>query len=445
MSQGTTLAKTIPGMPVRTLRIDVTEGPDAGVSHTSQGDRVSLGTAASNEVVLTDPTVSRFHAELVRAPGGVRLVDHGSTNGTFVGVARVERAVVPAGTSLRVGATVLRVSDGEDVLVPLHGDELGGLRGRSKSTRRLMATIEGVARSNAAVLAIGESGTGKELVAQSIHELSSRTDAPLVTVDCGALSPNLVSSELFGHERGAFTGADRQHVGAFERARGGTLFLDEIGEIPLEMQPTLLGVLERKTFRRIGGKTDLPMDARIVSATNRDLRDEVNAGRFRLDLYYRVAVVTLHIAPLRERPEDVPVLVEHFLRQCGHAGPVSEIFDAEALASLTRHPWPGNARELRNFVEATLAMGELPPFDGGSGRGNAASGGTGGGGDLIAGLLGLSYKEARTRLLWEFEERYLKERLEQAGGNVSQAARQTGLDRTHLITLLQRHELRRGR
>jgi DNA-binding NtrC family response regulator len=260
-----------------------------------------------------------------------------------------------------------------------------------------------------------------------------------VTVDCGALSPHLVSSELFGHERGAFTGADRQHIGAFERARGGTIFLDEIGEIPLELQPTLLGVLERKSFRRIGGKTDIPMDARIVSATNRDLRDEVNAGRFRLDLYYRVAVVTLHIPPLRERPEDIPVLVEHFMRQCGHAGALGEVFDDEALRALVSHRWPGNARELRNLVEATLAMGVLPPLESGASAPGAA------GQDLIASLLGLSYKEARARLLNEFEARYLKERLEQADGNVSQAARQTGLDRTHLITLLQRHQLRRGR
>ena len=178
--------------------------------------------------------------------------------------------------------------------------------------RRLMAQVDRVAKANVPVLLVGESGTGKELVARALHEQSPRADKPLVVVDCGALAPGVVASELFGHERGSFTGAERTHVGAFERADGGTLFLDEIGELPPELQPQLLGALERRRFRRVGGKVDISVDVRVVSATNRDLRAEVNAGTFRLDLYYRVGVVEVRIPPLRERPDDLSLLVDHF-------------------------------------------------------------------------------------------------------------------------------------
>jgi DNA-binding NtrC family response regulator len=298
-----------------------------------------------------------------------------------------------------------------------------------------MARIRALAKTSTAVLITGESGTGKELIAQALHELGPTRVGPLVAVDCAALSPNLVASELFGHERGAFTGADRPHAGAFERARGGTLFLDEIGEVPLGLQSCLLGVLERRSFRRVGGKADLPLDARIIAATNRDLREGAHSGRFRLDLYHRLAVVVLFAPPLRERLDDIPILVEHFLRKSGHAGP-SALFDEKTLRSLSERRWPGNVRELRNWVEATLALGEPPPLEEDAPPPKPSA-------DAISAVLHLPYKQARARLLWEFEERYLQEQLERSSGNVSRAARQSGMDRTYLISLLQRHQLDR--
>jgi DNA-binding NtrC family response regulator len=241
------------------------------------------------------------------------------------------------------------------------------------------------------------------------------------------LPPTLLASELFGHERGAFTGADRVHVGAFEAAGGGTLFLDEIGELQPAVQSTLLGVLERRTVRRLGSRHDLPVDVRVVAATHRDLRAEVNRGGFRLDLFYRLAVVTLAVPALRERPDDVPLLVEHFLRDAGWDQPVSSLISPPAMDALARLHFAGNVRELRNLVEAAVAMGEPPQMDGPVvERGGAAP----------AGELALPYKEARARLLDDFEGRYLDALLARAGGNVSQAARLAQMTRSHLSELL---------
>ena len=422
-------------LPVGTLRVEVLEGPDAGRAVDAGSEALAVGTADGNDLVLADPTVSRFHLELRRRDDGVLVRDCGSTNGTRIGTLRVERAVVPPGTVIKLGATSLRVGEGERGEVPLHGgDALAGLRGRSPAMRRLMAQVTRAARTDAAVHVVGESGTGKELIARALHELGPRAGRPFVTVDCGALAPTLVASELFGHEKGAFTGAERQRAGAFEAAHGGTIFLDEIGELPPALAPTLLGVLERRRFRRLGGQKDLSVDVRLVTATHRDLRSEVNAGTFRLDLYYRLAVVTIAVPALRERPEDVPVLVEHFLRELGHDGPVEDLISSATMQSLSRHYWPGNARELRNLVEATVAMGEAPALDAPAPPVQ---------GDPFAPLLGRIYKDARAELLASFERRYLAALLERCGGNVSRAAREARMDRSYLIELLERHGLNR--
>ena len=430
-------ARTIPygsaGLPIRTLAIEIVEGPAAGLARMAESDTLTLGTADGNDVVIADPTVSRYHLELIRRPDGIQVIDAGSLNGTFAGTVRVERAVVPPGTTLRLGKTALRVGDGQNVTVELHRSEaLAGLRGRTPVMRRLLHSIERAAQSDAAVLLVGESGTGKEVIARALHDVGPRKRGPFVTVDCGALAPTLVASELFGHERGAFTGADRQHAGAFERASGGTLFLDEIGELPPALQATLLGVLERRRFRRLGGKTEIVVDVRVVSATHRDLRAEVNANTFRLDLYYRLAVVVMKVPPLRERAEDVPLLVEHFLRECGHDGPIEALISPAAMKQLMGHHWPGNVRELRNLIEATVAMGETPQLDGVSA----------GGGATPDALVALPYKEARAQVLADFEGRYLRALLERSRGNVSQAAREARMDRSHLIDLLTRHGLK---
>jgi len=433
MPQSTQPSRDTPGLPIRSLTVEVTEGPDAGASASSESEALTVGTAETNDLVLTDPTVSRFHLELRRGDDGILVVDHGSTNGTVFEGARLERATLRPDAVLALGHSRVRIGDGERITLELHeGEELAGLHGRTAVMRRLMARIGKAAKAQTPVLLVGESGTGKELVARALHDRSARADAPFVTVDCGSLSPSLVASELFGHEKGAFTGAVRRHVGACERADGGTIFLDEIGELGADLQPALLGALERGRFRRVGGRDEVDVDVRVLAATHRDLRSEVNEGTFRLDLYYRLAVIVLSVPPLRERVEDVPLLVEHFLREAGHDGAVEAIFSPDAMAELCRHRWPGNVRELRNVVEATLAMGETPPlFDAPVEAAELTP----------EALLSLPYKDARRALLDDFERRYVARRLEEADGNVSAAARAARMDRTYLIKLIARHDL----
>lgn len=422
---------------VRTLRLEVVSGPDHGKRCDSDSDVVSVGTAESNQLTLKDPTVSRFHLELRREEDGILLVDHGSTNGTRIGPVLVRSASVglAPGSVISLGASSVRVDDGDVVDAGSDLERFGELRAESAPMKRLFSLATKVASSEVAVLLFGESGTGKELLARALHEASPRAEGPFVTVDCGAVTPTLFSSELFGHERGAFTGADRQHVGAFERASGGTLFLDEIGELPAELQPALLGALERRKVRRVGGQKDVDIDVRLVSATHRDLRNDVNNGSFRLDLFYRIAVVLLRVPPLRERPGDIRGLVEHFLREEGSSARVEDVFDADALTRLATHPFPGNVRELKNLVLGTLAMGEAPSV-----AEVAPTSGTEK--DPFAPLLDLAYREAKRRANDEFERRYVAHWLERTQGNVRQAARDAMMDRSYLMELIRRHRLR---
>jgi DNA-binding NtrC family response regulator len=428
-----TLPLKMAGLPVRALRAEVVAGPDAGRAHVAGGESLSIGSAEGNDLRLEDPTVSRYHVELRRRAEGILVIDHGSTNGTVAGAIRIERAVVAPGSEIVLGGSTIRIGEGEPVDVEIHREEtLGRVRGHSMVMRALMARVERAARAATPVLLVGETGTGKELVAQALHDRGPRPDGPFVTVDCGSLPETLVASELFGHERGAFTGAERQRPGAFERANGGTLFLDEIGELAPALQPALLGVLERRRLRRVGGTHEIDVDVRIVSATNRDLRAAVNAGTFRLDLYHRVAVVVLQLPPLRERPEDLELLIDHFLAECGHERPAADVFGAESMTALRGYHWPGNVRELRNLVEATVAMGETPLLaEPGPGEAPAT--------DPIGALLDRPYGEARAALLHAFEARYLGALVERCGGNVSLAARTARMNRSHLIDLLKRH------
>jgi len=429
---GETVRRDATHLPVRGVAVDVLEGPDAGARVT--GDDVTIGTADGSTLRLTDPAVSRFHVELRAATGGIAVIDHGSTNGTFTNGVRIERAVIAPGTSLRIGDTTLRVGDSAPVQVEIHGaDSLAGMVGRSPLMRRLMAQVAKAAQSDVSVLVTGESGTGKELVARALHDLGPRRGRPFVTVDCGSLPPTLIASELFGHERGAFTGADRQHTGAFEAAHGGSVFLDEIGELQPAVQATLLGVLERRRMRRLGSRNEIAVDVRVVAATHRDLRAEVNRGSFRLDLFYRLAVVTVAIPPLRERPDDIPLLVEHFLRDAGWDRPVAALISPQAMDALARLHFAGNIRELRNLVEAAVAMGEAPStidaaptpplvVDDASFQVD----------------LSLPFKDARAVLNDSFETRYLDALLARANGNISAAARLARMTRSHLSELLAR-------
>ncbi len=418
---------------VTTLRVEVVDGPDRG-KHATSTDTLAVGTAKDNDLAVGDFTVSRFHLEVSVQPGGVLVTDLGSTNGTYVGNVRIERAFVPPGTLVKLGGTTIRFDDAErrTVKVDDTAHSLEGMIARSPQMLKMFADVERVAATPTSVLVVGESGTGKERVAEALHAKSPRAKDPFVTIDCGALASTLLSSELFGHERGAFTGADRTYIGAFERAENGTVFLDEIGELPAADQVALLGVLERRRFRRVGGTQEIELGARVIAATNRDLRTEVNQGRFRPDLYHRLAVVVLRLPPLRERREDIGVLVEHFARELGVDGPIEAVFTPDLLARWERHPWPGNVRELRNAVEAAIVVGaqltaEMPA------QADAAA--------SADGPL-LPYKDARQQVVGEFERNYLTRLMHESAGNVSRAARAARMDRSHLIDLLHRHGLK---
>jgi transcriptional regulator with PAS, ATPase and Fis domain len=321
-------------------------------------------------------------------------------------------------------------SGGREVEIPLsQRDRFGRLRGGSVPMRAVYALLEAAAAGQSTVLLQGESGTGKDLAAESIHLESARSGGPFVVVDCGAVPGNLLEAELFGHEAGAFTGATAQRTGAFEAAIGGTLLLDEIGELSLDLQPKLLRVIERREIQRIGGTQRIPVDVRVVAATNRDLKTEVNARRFRSDLYFRLAVLVVRMPPLRERTSDIPALVEAILDGLGDRdSPIARsLAGGELLPELLRHGWPGNVRELRNYVEACLARQEPAPA--------LAS-------DEPVIDITQPLRAVRDRWLRHVERRYLEQLLEAHGGNVSAAARAAGVDRVHLHRLLSKAGLR---
>ncbi|MGZ3425998.1 MAG: sigma-54 interaction domain-containing protein, partial [Polyangia bacterium] len=302
--------------------------------------------------------------------------------------------------------------------------------------RALTARLAALAGGDTTVLVQGETGTGKERVAEALHLAGRRAPKPLVVVDCGAMPATMIESELFGHERGAFTGAVASVPGAFERAHGGTLFLDEIGELPLELQPKLLRALESRVVRRLGGAKTIPVDVRVVSATNRDLMLEVAAGRFREDLYYRLAVVTLTVPPLRDRREEVPLLATRFLGDFGVEP--SRLLTRESLEALMRHAWPGNVRELRNTLERAVALSE--PLAVGSG---ATPTSTSSAATASASVdLSLPLRIGRQRVVDAWEREYVTRLLDECGGNVSEASRRAGLERMSMYRLLHRLGLR---
>jgi DNA-binding NtrC family response regulator len=419
----------------RKLRVRVTRGPDAGAELApDDAGRIAIGTAADNALVLADPAVSRYHLELVRDAGGLHVIDLGSRNGTWVGDVRIERAIVPPGATIKVGDTTLVVEDAGAQTLPPTADvpRSPDLVGDSDAIREVARLVHKLARVDSSVLINGETGTGKEVVARAIHDASPRRAHELIVVDCGSMPASLIASLLFGHEKGAFTGADQRRAGAFERANGGTVLLDEIGELPLDVQPALLGVLERRAFTRVGGAQSIDVDVRVLAATHRDLRAEVNSGRFRADLYYRLAVAKVYVPPLRERPEDIESLVRHFAQritgQADELGPL-----AGALDQLRTHPWSGNVRELRNVVEAAIVMGELA-LDGDAPAAKPTV-------THDAGAIA-SYRDARAGALHRFEAEFLRHLIDRASGNASEAARIARMDRPYLLALLRKHGLR---
>jgi transcriptional regulator with GAF, ATPase, and Fis domain len=411
-------------------------------------DRLRIGKAPDNDLVLSDDTVSRQHCELERRAQGIFVRDLGSTNHTRVGRTAVHEAVVESGATISVGGVELgvRVEPRQAVVLPSESNKFGDALGHSLAMRTIFGVLERIAPTDASVLLEGETGTGKDVLARSIHQMSPRRDKPFVVVDCGAVSYSLIESELFGHERGAFTGAVASRQGAFELAGRGTVFLDEVGELPLDVQPKLLRVLEAGEFRRVGGNKTMRAEARVVAATKRELKGEVERGKFREDLYFRLAVVPVTVPPLRARREDIPPLVERFLDLARKRDPAASsiTLSASTVAALAAHDWPGNVRELRNVLDraiyiataggedearivdlpvtAQASHGEPPCFEAGK-----------------------SYREVREQYETDFERRYVSWLLERHAGNISAAAREARMDRKHLYDLARRHGLREGR
>ncbi len=421
---------------VRRFRVRVTSGPDANAERMSGGKELVIGTHPSADLVLADRTVSRFHCSIDVVAGVALVRDLGSRNGTQVDGVPVLHAPLRDEARLTVGNTELHFDLGRESITieASRRESFGGMVGRSPAIRAVFAQLERAAASDITVLLEGETGTGKEVAAEALHRESSRAEGPFVVVDCGAIAPELIESELFGHERGAFTGADRTRIGAFEAAAGGTLFLDEIGELESDLQPKLLRAVESRTFRRVGSTTSIPVDVRVVAATCRDLRAEVNAGRFRPDLYYRLAVLPVRIPSLRERLGDLPLLVDRLLDAIGaDAGAAARLRTATFLNRLARHGWPGNVRELRNHLERCLVLSESEPFA--SSSVTATS-------DPLGVDPARSLKVSREAWTQAFERRYLEALLTAHGGNVRAAAVAADVDRTYLYRLLWRHGLK---
>ena len=405
----------------------------AGTFLLRPGVTCSVGSAATCSLVVASPTVSRFHAELTLVAEGVRVRDLGSTNGTFYLGQRIVEAVLAPSATIRVGSV--------DVAFAVHSDGLmslpeyphptyRGVLGASSAMRRLFAVLARLEGSLAPVLLEGESGAGKEVVAKAIHDGSRASSGAFVAVNCGALPRDLVASELFGHKKGAFTGAAETRHGLFDAADGGTLFLDEIGELPLDLQPHLLRVLETGEVRPVGSDGGHAVKVRIVAATNRDVDEEVRAGRFREDLLYRLGVVRLRVPPLRERVEDIPALAAHFAGDATLPAPVME--------KLKSRDWAGNVRELRNAVQAWAALGVLPEAR----RSSVATL------ELALGEVvdpRAPYGPQKEAIVDRFTAIYLRRLLEDAGGSQTAAARIADLDRGYLGRLLAKYGIKSSR
>jgi len=420
--------------------LEVVKGADQNAKAESVEGKLLVGTAEGVQLRLTDPTVSRFHAELVATELGIAIRDLDSTNGTTLAGARVREVALQQEAEIRFGNTKVRLRlGGKHAAVPSSSrTAYGSMIGASPAIRQVYTLLERAAPTTAPVLITGESGTGKELAARALHDASPRRDMPFEVVDCGGLPPTLIESELFGHEKGAFTNAVQQRQGAFERADGGTLFLDELGELPLELQPKLLRALGEREVRRIGSRTALSVDVRVVAATNRDLRREVNAGTFRSDVFYRLAVIQVHLPALRERLEDLPSLVHTLLERIAVDRQVDAHIepDDQLIESLGRHHWPGNIRELRNYLEQLVIL-QVPPVLPTDTAAPSPSGG-----DAFAALRALPLRSAKEQLIERFERDYLEHLLTETNGNVAEAARRAGVDRGTLFRTIRRYGMK---
>jgi DNA-binding NtrC family response regulator len=421
-------------------RITAVSGPGAGRALAMSSALATVGRHPTNDLALDDARVSGVHLELRRAGARVHVRDAGSTNGSWIGPHRVTEIELAAGGELTVGGTLLRLDldKGATPAATSQQDFFGELVGVSTLMHELFVTLERVAGKNLTVLLQGETGTGKEEAARAIHARSRRADKPFVVIDATSLPATLAESLLFGHEKGAFTGADRRMVGLFEAAHGGTVFLDEIGELPGPIQAKFLRVLEQREVTRVGGNEPLPVDIRVIAATHRDLRHEIEAGRFREDLFFRLAQVRVFLAPLRDRPEDIPVLCQKLLSRV--ADDANVLIEASALSHLQGQPWPGNVRELRNVLARAAALASCGLIR----REDVAGEGFGFRGtreERSALNLSGEFTPAKERAIERFESAYLGALMKRCSGNLSLASREAGLARHHLRDLLKKRGL----
>jgi DNA-binding NtrC family response regulator len=466
---------------VRRLRkgkLVVMTGADAGKEVEISKARVTGGRSIICDLVLADKAVSGTHFEVAARDDGYRLRDLNSRNGIYCQELRIREVYLRPGTTFRIGHTQIQFQPLQDIVeIELSKkDRFDSVIGSSPAMREIFAQLEKVSPSDLTCLITGETGTGKEMVARGIHNMSPRKKKPFVVLDCGSIPKELIESTLFGHEKGSFTGAIGQHVGCFEQAQGGTIFLDEIGELDISLQPKLLRVLEQREIKRVGGDRTVKVDVRVLAATNRDLRDEVNRGGFREDLYFRLSVVHIELPPMRDRREDIPGLANHFLREVASRRGVTMSFAQDAMAAMVAHSWPGNVREMRNVVERAAALSDGPVITrtdlvfgremgpsvivshdlaqaGAQAAQRAAAAMSGVPAPQMTGpaifdpqLLkpGLGFKQAKQTVVDAFETAYLMALLDRNDGNITRSAQEAGLTRYHLRELLKRHGLKGG-
>jgi DNA-binding NtrC family response regulator len=396
-------------------------------------DTLVIGRNEACDLVLDDRKVSAVHLELLATERGVRVRDLGSRNGTFLGDTRVGEIYLLKPTSLTVGESLLEFAPTtpEQIDVP-EVAEFGPLVGGSATMRAVFEKLRRAAPTELTCLIGGETGTGKELVAAAIHGASERANKPFVVVDCGAIPATLAESILFGHERGAFTGAVDKRISPFVEADGGTIFLDELGELPLDVQPKLLRALAEQRIKSVGSNTYRTVDVRVIAATRRDLVREVNAGTFRSDLFFRVAQLRVELPALRNRLEDIPSLVKRMIHDMGDKHSYARVTQ-DSLERLMRHDWPGNVRELRNVVAVALAFTKEGPID------------------LAAHLAplvqasestptrGRTFQDAKRDILARFEREYFTALYAECSGNVSEIGRRSAMERAHVRGYLRRH------
>jgi DNA-binding NtrC family response regulator len=440
---------------------------------------IAIGAMEDNDLVVDDDTTSRYHCRIYQDETSYLVQDLDSTNGTFVNRVRIKEAYLKPGCTLTVGKTDVKFHclDERVEILPSNREAFGAIVGKSVRMREIFGILEKIATTGVTVVLEGETGTGKEVVARTIHQTSNRKQGPFVVFDCGAVPENLIESELFGHEKGSFTGAIMSRQGLFEMAQGGTILLDELGELSLDLQPKLLRALEQREIRRVGSNKPVKIDVRIIAATNRNLEDEVKAGRFREDLYYRLSVVRFVLPPLRERREDIPLLIKHFLRNSSYnrVGQTMNIkgISRDSLDCLMNYNWPGNVRELANAVERACSFAEseyiqpedLPEHISGIGiikrravsEDETEQADASLTDDIGVGIplgvnaedvgtamnvnLGKTFKSAKEEWVSSFERDYIINLLKRNGANISHAAKEADIDRKYFRKLMKKYDV----